>query len=142
MKKKEKRICKYKGCSYYSPKAESYCCGACSADAYDDARLAREEREKEMSDKNDMFCEHCGRIIGVQKHFDNCPNREGKEMEDAKFVSAKFHCPDLGKDIDIPDGAINFYEVGTRIHFSFECKCGARHSVVANSRKENHTEKE
>lgn len=43
----EKRTCKYKKCHYYDPKAKTYCCDACSADAYDDDRLHKEEIVKE-----------------------------------------------------------------------------------------------
>lgn len=36
---KKKRICKYSKCVYYDKKAKTYCCNACSADAYDYVRL-------------------------------------------------------------------------------------------------------
>lgn len=38
------RICKYKGCTYYDPTAKTYCCGACSADAYDHNRLNKKSK--------------------------------------------------------------------------------------------------
>ena len=37
------RMCKYKKCTYYDPKAKTYCCAACSADAYDYNRLKKEQ---------------------------------------------------------------------------------------------------
>lgn len=43
-KKRHKRTCKYPGCTYYKKGAKSYCCNACSADAYDDHRLMVEKR--------------------------------------------------------------------------------------------------
>lgn len=43
--KKSERTCKYPKCFYYKKGAKFYCCDACSADAYDDHRLAT---EKEM----------------------------------------------------------------------------------------------
>ena len=46
MEKKYQRICKYEGCFYYHPEAKSYCCAACSSDAYDVERLKKEEKEK------------------------------------------------------------------------------------------------
>ena len=44
MPEERDRKCKYSECYYYDSKAETYCCDACSADAYDRDRLAREER--------------------------------------------------------------------------------------------------
>jgi len=46
-KKENKRICKYPNCYYHSSAAKTYCCAACSADAYDDERLEKEELEME-----------------------------------------------------------------------------------------------
>lgn len=43
---KKKRICKYPKCTYYDPKAETYCCGACSSDAYDHDRLKGQKNYK------------------------------------------------------------------------------------------------
>jgi len=45
--KEKKRTCKYPGCISYSNNAKTYCCNACSADAYDDERLSEEEQEME-----------------------------------------------------------------------------------------------
>ena len=43
---KKKRICKYPRCIYYDPKAETYCCNACSNDAYDHDRLKGQKNYK------------------------------------------------------------------------------------------------
>lgn len=43
---KKKRICKYPRCTYYDPKAKTYCCGACSSDSYDYDRLKGQKNYK------------------------------------------------------------------------------------------------
>ena len=37
------KACKYPECTYYDPKAKSYCCNACAGDHYDYDRLQREK---------------------------------------------------------------------------------------------------
>ncbi len=54
--RKKKRTCKYSGCTYYSPDATTYCCNACSADAYDDERLSKEKQETEVLRKSLADC--------------------------------------------------------------------------------------
>ena len=51
-KEDKKRICRLPSCEYYSTLATTYCCNACSADAYDDERLSKEEQEMEKKRKN------------------------------------------------------------------------------------------
>ncbi len=36
------RKCKFEKCYYYNPNAKTFCCDACSSDAFDDARLKKE----------------------------------------------------------------------------------------------------
>lgn len=42
----KERMCKYTKCHHYDPRAKTYCCSACSADAYDDDRLHKEKIEQ------------------------------------------------------------------------------------------------
>ena len=53
------RICKYKLCVHYDSKAKTYCCMACSADAYDYHRLKKEsQKRKRKSVMNKLIVEY------------------------------------------------------------------------------------
>ena len=46
-KEKQRILCKLPHCVNYASGVMTYCCDACSADAYDEERLSKEEQEME-----------------------------------------------------------------------------------------------
>ncbi len=73
LQKNHTKLCKYPVCTYYDPKAKSYCCNACAGDHYDYDRLQKERDKKESFLVNPDLC-----LQGIRCKYPKCHNYHHK----------------------------------------------------------------